>query len=196
MPKKDKIPNTSGSNILTEFTCPVCNSSYVGKTEGNLTTRLSEPSDPSKISISKHLSECEHANYILNLNPTSLIGNDKTQTNRTHLILFKISHGQHLRCVYTMRHVACDCHSGVWKRLPKPLFLLISGSLQQSVTSLHKHLLNSIRQNQNRMRHVASCKPAFKLYTLLNIPILAFSYSLKPCILNTGSRAKKWVDSI
>ena len=68
LPKKDKIPNPSRSNIVYEFTCPGCNSSYVGKTERNLATRLSEHSDPQKSSISKHLSECEHANYILNLN--------------------------------------------------------------------------------------------------------------------------------
>ena len=56
------------SNIVYEFTCPGCNSSYIGKTERNLATRLSEHSDPQKSSISKHLSECEHANFILNLN--------------------------------------------------------------------------------------------------------------------------------
>ena len=68
LPKKDKIPNPSRTNIVYEFTCPGCNSSYVGKTERNLATRLSEHSDPQKSSISKHLSEYEHANYILNLN--------------------------------------------------------------------------------------------------------------------------------
>ena len=68
LPKKDKIPNSSRSNIFYEFTCPGCNSSYVGKTERNLAIRLSEHSDPQKSSISKYLSECEHANYILNLN--------------------------------------------------------------------------------------------------------------------------------
>ena len=68
LPKKDKIPNTSRSNLVYEFTCPGCNSSYIGKTERNLATRLSEHSDPQKSSIAKHLSECEHANYILNLN--------------------------------------------------------------------------------------------------------------------------------
>ena len=46
LPKKDKIPNASRSNIVYEFTCPGCNSSYVGKTERNLATRLSEHSDP------------------------------------------------------------------------------------------------------------------------------------------------------
>ena len=68
LPKKDKILNPLRSNIVYEFTCPGCNSSYVGKTERNLATRLSKHSDPQKSSISKHLSECEHANYILNLN--------------------------------------------------------------------------------------------------------------------------------
>ena len=58
LPKKDKIPNTLRSNLVYEFTCPGCNSSYIGKTERNL----------AKSSIAKHLSECEHANYILNLN--------------------------------------------------------------------------------------------------------------------------------
>ena len=38
------------------------------KTERSLATRLSEHSDPLKSSISKHLSECEHGNFILNLN--------------------------------------------------------------------------------------------------------------------------------
>ena len=66
--KKDKIPNTLRSNLVYEFTCPGCNSSYIGKTERNLAIRLSEHSDTQKSSISKHLSECEHANYILNLN--------------------------------------------------------------------------------------------------------------------------------
>ena len=65
LPKKDKIPNPLHSNIVYEFTCPGCNSSYVGKTERNLATRLSEHSDPQKSSISKHLSKCEHAIYIL-----------------------------------------------------------------------------------------------------------------------------------
>ena len=68
MPKKDKIPSTSRSNLVYEFTCPGCNSSYIGKTERNLATRLSKHSDPQKSSIAKHLWECEHANYILNLN--------------------------------------------------------------------------------------------------------------------------------
>ena len=29
LPKKDKIPNSSRSNIVYEFNCPGCNSSYI-----------------------------------------------------------------------------------------------------------------------------------------------------------------------
>ena len=68
LPKKDKISNSSRSNIVYEFNCPCCNSSYTGKTERNLANRLSKHSDPLKSSISKHLSECEYANFLLDLN--------------------------------------------------------------------------------------------------------------------------------
>ena len=52
LPKKmTKFPNSLRSNIVYEFTCPGCNSSYIGKTERNLATRLSEHSDPQKSSI-------------------------------------------------------------------------------------------------------------------------------------------------
>ena len=95
--KKDKIPNPLRSNIVYEFTCPGCNSSYVGKTERNLATRLLEHSDPQKSSISKHLSECEHANYILslnhifdNLNDINDI-NDSDTNKPAHHYLFTIS---------------------------------------------------------------------------------------------------------
>ena len=40
----------------------------MGKTERNLATRFSEHSDPLKSAISKHLTDCEHANFILDLN--------------------------------------------------------------------------------------------------------------------------------
>ena len=42
LPKKDKIPNSSRSNIVYEFTCPGCDSFYIIKTERNLATRLSD----------------------------------------------------------------------------------------------------------------------------------------------------------
>ena len=65
--KKTKFLTLRVAILFTNLLVLV-DSSYVGKTERNLATRLSEHSDPQKSSISKHLLECEHANYILNLN--------------------------------------------------------------------------------------------------------------------------------
>ena len=53
---------------MIEFTCPGCSKAYIGKTERNLATRLSEHSDPLKSAISKHLTDSKHANFILDLN--------------------------------------------------------------------------------------------------------------------------------
>lgn len=66
--KKDKIPDCSRSNVVYKFTCPGCAKTYIGKTERNLDKRLSEHSDPLKSAVAKHVTECEHANFILNLN--------------------------------------------------------------------------------------------------------------------------------
>ena len=51
--------------MVYEFTCPGCKKSYIGKTERNLETRLSEHLDPLKSAISKHLNDCEYANYLV-----------------------------------------------------------------------------------------------------------------------------------
>ena len=58
-----------------QFTCPGCNSKYIGKTDRCLSTRLTEHGKPytninnnnSSSSISQHLSQCEHAKYIINM---------------------------------------------------------------------------------------------------------------------------------
>ena len=33
---KDKVPKQNKSNVVYEFTCPKCNSSYIGKTDRTL----------------------------------------------------------------------------------------------------------------------------------------------------------------
>ena len=68
LPKKDKVPDLQRSNLIYEFTCPGCNESYIGKTERNLNTRLKEHLDPAKSAISKHLTDCDNANYLININ--------------------------------------------------------------------------------------------------------------------------------
>ena len=65
--RKDKIPDLSRSNLVYQFTCSGCSKAYIGKTERNLATRLSEHSDPLKSAIYKHLTDCEHANFITDL---------------------------------------------------------------------------------------------------------------------------------
>ena len=68
LPKKDKIPDLLRNNLVYEFICPGCNMSYIGKTERNLATRLSEHLDPLKYAVSKHLIDCDDANYLLDMN--------------------------------------------------------------------------------------------------------------------------------
>ena len=41
---------------------------YIGKTERNLNTRLKEHLDRAKSAISKHLTDCDNANYLININ--------------------------------------------------------------------------------------------------------------------------------
>ena len=68
LPKKDKVPDLQRSNLVYEFTCPGCNESYIGKTERNLNTRLKEHLGPAKSAISKHLTDCDNVNYLININ--------------------------------------------------------------------------------------------------------------------------------
>ena len=68
LPKKDKIPDASRSNLIYEFVCPGCNAAYIGKTERNLKTRVSEHLDPHKSPISQHLNDCENVAFLHHLN--------------------------------------------------------------------------------------------------------------------------------
>ena len=43
---KDSVPNLSRSSLVYQFTCPGCNSKYVGKTDRCLSTRLTEHGKP------------------------------------------------------------------------------------------------------------------------------------------------------
>lgn len=54
--------------------------SYIGKTERNLETRLCEHLDPSKSAISKHLTDCDHANYLVDMNNIFDNLNDSDET--------------------------------------------------------------------------------------------------------------------
>ena len=66
---KDKIPDGSRNNVFYEITCPGCNKRYIGKTERYLDKRLLEhSSDFQNSAVAQHFSNCDHVNYLTNLN--------------------------------------------------------------------------------------------------------------------------------
>ena len=65
---KDKTPPLSKSNVVYEFTCPGCNSSYNGKTNRTLLVRTQEHALIDKESaIYKHLHYCDQIQHIQGL---------------------------------------------------------------------------------------------------------------------------------
>ena len=65
---KDKTPPLSRSNVVYEFTCPGCNSSYIGKTIRTLLVRTQEHALTDKESaIYKHLHYCDQIKHIQGL---------------------------------------------------------------------------------------------------------------------------------
>ena len=65
---KDKTPPLSHSNVVYEFTCPGCNSSYIGKTNITLLVRTQEHALTDKESaIYKHLHYCDQIKHIQGL---------------------------------------------------------------------------------------------------------------------------------
>ena len=65
---KDKVPLLSKSHVVYKFSCPGCQSSYIGKTDRTLFTRTREHVVTDKESaIYKHLRPCEHLTFIHDL---------------------------------------------------------------------------------------------------------------------------------
>ena len=72
---KDPTPKQYKSSVVYKFSCPGCSSSYIGKTDRNLITRIKEHVKPNS-EIFNHVSQCnnfKHFHDILNL-PHSLLG--------------------------------------------------------------------------------------------------------------------------
>ena len=61
---KDKIPKTYQSSVVYEFTCPGCNSRYIGITDRCLYTRTKEHAYHTESVIHQHLSTCEQFQHI------------------------------------------------------------------------------------------------------------------------------------
>ena len=79
---KDKVPLLNKSHVVYKFSCPGCQSSYIGKTDRTLLTRTREHAVTDKESaIYKHLRTCEHLAFIHNLfNFTDTLNNITAST--------------------------------------------------------------------------------------------------------------------
>ena len=67
---KDKIPDSLKSNCVYHFTCPGCASDYVGKTDRNFITRITEHGTYRKDQTSavyNHLSSCPSFKELLSI---------------------------------------------------------------------------------------------------------------------------------
>ena len=64
---KDMTPKEYKSNVVYEFTCPGCNSKYIGKTERNLGERCQEHGTRKESAIFLHIKDCDHFNFIYNM---------------------------------------------------------------------------------------------------------------------------------
>ena len=83
---KYKTPNESRSSIVYPFSWPGCQSSYIGKTERCLYTRLKEHSAHDSSEIYAHINSCENFLHIKSLMELSPDSNDTINTNMTQLI--------------------------------------------------------------------------------------------------------------
>ena len=70
---KDKVPKQNKSSIVYEFTCPKCNSCYIGKTNRTLLERMKEHAYKDKESaIHKHLDSCYDKAFLTSQSNTQL----------------------------------------------------------------------------------------------------------------------------
>ena len=65
---KDRIPDLSRSNLVYQITCPGSNHRYIGKTKLYLEKRLSEHSTDLDSVVANHFLNCQHVEYLANLN--------------------------------------------------------------------------------------------------------------------------------
>ena len=83
---KDKTPDEYKSSVVYEFSCPGCRSTYIGKTDRCLYTRLKEHSTRENSEINSHINCCEHFQHIKSLMELSPHSTNPINTNLTELI--------------------------------------------------------------------------------------------------------------
>jgi predicted RNA-binding Zn-ribbon protein involved in translation (DUF1610 family) len=87
---KDKTPKTYQSSVVYEFTCPGCNSTYIGKTDRCLYTRTKEHSYHKESVIHQHLSTCEQFQHIIAL--LELYPDDDAKSDQTSIMAEHVFH--------------------------------------------------------------------------------------------------------
>ena len=83
---KDKTPDEYKNSVVYEFSCPGCRSTYIGKTDRCLYTRLKEHSTRENSVINAHINYCEHFQHIKSLMELSPDSTNPINTNLTELI--------------------------------------------------------------------------------------------------------------
>ena len=72
--------------IITLIQCPVCHNDYVGKTDRDLITKLSEHGKNEYQPMFQHFWSCEKFNYILNLySPADIFADTRTVDHIGHV---------------------------------------------------------------------------------------------------------------
>ena len=71
---KDKLNKLNKSNVVYQFSCPGCESSYVGKTEQTLVEITKEHVTRANSAIKGHLDNCLNLEHLFSIN--NLILND------------------------------------------------------------------------------------------------------------------------
>ena len=71
---KDKLPKLSKSNVIYNFACPGCQSSYIGITNRTLFIRTKEHASREESAISVHLNDCSGVKHIYDM--FNFFGND------------------------------------------------------------------------------------------------------------------------
>ena len=69
------MPEHLRAHVIYEFQCPGCKAKYIGKTNRCLSLRPDEHSHAETSAIGKHLNECEHFHFIVNLYNISVFSN-------------------------------------------------------------------------------------------------------------------------
>ena len=69
---KDKLNILSKSNVVYQFSCPGCESSYIGKTEQTLFERTKEHVTHAESAIKGHLDNCSNVEHLSSINTLML----------------------------------------------------------------------------------------------------------------------------